>query len=147
MIVALDPGGQHTGVAWSDDVGLGVGESATLDPSGFRDLLGGWLDGRGPRPELVIYEGFRLYPSRAKAMIHSRFETVERIGALLWMCEYLVIPVIEQLATIKQPTEHILKRLGKELGGGSRHAKDAKLHLWHHLLRAEYPGQIIKDLG
>lgn len=137
MIVAVDPGAAHCGVA----VGHGptvqkpksCAEVFTLGPREFED----WLDAQlhEGRFDLVIYEGYRIYPWAKDQQTWSRVETVEVIGVILWLCRRYGVEVKEQLPPIKKPTEKVAAQLGWQFKKGDRHARDAELHLAYHLLR------------
>ena len=135
MIIAVDPGGAHCGVATH-----GAGEVAdevetfTLAPRQFEDWLTEELT--AGHVELVIYEGYRLYPWELKSQTWSRVETVEVIGVLLYLCRVHGVAVKEQLPPIKKPTAKVAPKLGWQFArGGDRHSQDAELHLAYHLLR------------
>jgi hypothetical protein len=132
VIVAVDPGAAHCGVAISHD-GETCFETFTYPPRVFED----WLYDQAVchHLDLVVYEGYRIYPWAKDQQTWSRVETVEVIGALLFICRLHGVEVKEQLPPIKKPTEKVAPRLGWEFKGGDRHARDAELHLAHHLLR------------
>lgn len=132
MIIAVDPGAAHCGVAVSLD-GKTCDRTLTLGPRQFEDWLAALLE--DDHIELVIYEGYRIYPWARDQQTWSRVETVEVIGVILWLCRRYGVEVKEQLPPIKKPTEKVAARLGWQFKKGDRHARDAELHLAYHVLR------------
>lgn len=144
MIIAIDPGGRHCGVAVSTD-GSSCTDAFTLGPREFEDWLAGTLrlvDGHGlntyAEVDLVIYEGYRVYPWAKDQQTWSRVETVEVIGVILYLCRQADVETKEQLPPIKKPTKKIAPKLGWEFRTGDQHTLDAQYHLAYHLLRLEH---------
>jgi hypothetical protein len=54
------------------------------------------------KPDLIIYETFRLYQHKALAQIGSQFLTVEVIGVAKYLAAYHGIPIIDSPAANKQ---------------------------------------------
>ncbi len=138
MIIAIDPGEAHCGVAVSDDDET-CADAFTLDPIEFE--LWFQRECEKPmrhRPNLVIFEGFRLFPWMRKEQSWSSFGTCEVIGVIKYLTRIHRIPSKEQLPPIKKPTFKIAPRLGWVFQtGGTQHSLDAEAHLAYHLLRLE----------
>lgn len=84
------------------------------------------------KPDVVVYEDFRLYPWMAKSKSWSHLETVQVIGVIKYLCELHEIPVETQMASV------IKSKLAQRLFGDvitllPEHAREAALHaLLHH---------------
>lgn len=141
MILAIDPGEIHCGVAefrfkqctWASEMTpdlLYASMRRRARERGYRRTY-----------ELVVIEEFRLYPWVMQQQGFSRIETVEVIGILKYLCGRWHVPVVMQGASVKKITEGQLRARGvtlrsvTERKGG--HAKDAELHGWHWILRNE----------
>lgn len=83
----------------------------------------------------IVIEEYRIYPDKALAHSGKTVPTAECIGAVKWIARRYGVPVIEQQASIKQPTAGMLRHRGYQYHGKNRHAKDAELHLWHYAWR------------
>lgn len=142
MIIAIDPGGRHCGVAVSHDTRQvkkprSCHQSMTLEPRQLEDWLAGQVQSPN-RIELVIYEGFRLYPWMTAAQTWSRFETCEVIGVIEYLCRTNGVATHEQLPPIKKPTAHVAPQLGWTFQtDGTQHSLDAEYHLAYYQLRLE----------
>ena len=148
MILAVDPGGAHVGVAWFEkDRGDWACVDATeYDPSSFAHILLRGLLAQPllDRPQTLVYEEFRIYPETALSLIGSHVETVECIGVLKHYAELMGTP--EHLALVAQPASYQRVALGmlrsrkmtstaKKLKAGP-HALSAELHGWAYLFRS-----------
>ncbi len=133
-VAAVDPGGKHCGVAWTTN-GKTCEGAYTLNPHDFWD----WSEAEIPKLDLLIYEGYRLFPWELKTQSWSRVETVETIGVILYLTRLHQVDCKEQLPPIKTPTQHVVDKLKLPLQKGDRHAQDAQLHLYHHLLQKKQP--------
>jgi hypothetical protein len=95
------------------------------------------------KPDYLVFEGFRLYETKAKTQIHSEFETPQLIGCLKMFCFDLNIPYLVQFAgeVKKRWHEDILVKKGiLELKNGrylwngkatNGHMRDALKHVLH----------------
>lgn len=132
VVLAIDPGEVHVGVAWFSDHDYYAEEhsAAEIRPAELiRTLEQEVLD-------TVICEEFRLYPWKMKEQGFSQFKTIELIGVIKHICTKRHIDLIEQPANIKKPTDGILTTLSKNAVFPSHrhggHARDAELHGWYY---------------
>lgn len=141
VILAVDPGDSHVGVAiWHSDPHE-IGPVAALEYS-----ADGWLglfSQLAQHIDRVVIEEFRLYPGKAPALSWSPMKTSEMIGAMKWIAQCESVPVTMQGADIKIPTRRQCAARGVKWRHRSGHASDAKLHLWYYLLRNQLDGDWI----
>lgn len=129
MIVAIDPGDKHVGMAVSP---LDGALAWTCSPDECIDWL--WDVERGITH--LVVEDFMLYPWLAGKQSFSQFDTPKLIGKIeLVAARVLGVEVTFQTATIKKPTFGIMKSRGVSLSGDI-HAKDAQAHLYYYRQRA-----------
>ena len=86
-------------------------------------------------PDKVIYEGFKLYPWKAKNKIWSNFPTVEVIGVIKYLMEtyFPDIELVEQLPKDKKFYDNPkLKKLGI-YDDRSAHERDGLRHAFYYL--------------
>lgn len=130
---AIDPGDPHCGVAKF------MGEKCVAAEELVPWELLGALERQLARGQLdeVVCEEWRLYPQGASVMIGSPMPTVEVIGVIRWLCKRAEVPLTMQPASIKRPTERILRTHGVKMmsRGAGPHARDAEIHGWYHCLR------------
>lgn len=149
-LLAIDPGGEHCGMALFEpfdgegsEAGWICARTWELDPEECKDSIVDWVSSG---VATVVVEEFRLYPWLAKQQAFQQFEVVEVIGVIKWLCRVLKeegqqVEVVMQGASIKEPTQKILRakkvasRAKQDRSGG--HAKDAELHGWHYIMRNE----------
>lgn len=136
-IVAIDPGGEHVGwceAIW-DQRELLITMVEELTPEGATERAELVFE----HTDTVVIESFRLYPDKAKMLVGSEMETSQLIGALKYLSRRHRCKLAMQPAAIKVPTLSVLKHRGIELEavrqrkGG--HAKDAEVHMHHHVIR------------
>ena len=128
MILAVDPGDIHVGVAmWRDEEAIAYEVDAEFWLTQFNKIL--------EFLELVIIESFVLYPGRASAQSWSPMQTSEMIGAMKWIAQQAGVPIVMQGANIKIPTRRQCAARGINVAHRSNHAADALVHLWYYLLR------------
>ena len=128
MIIAVDPGDKHVGVAtWQDGVIAAEEVDAEFFLPQFNIIA--------PDLDQVIIESFVLYPGRATAQSWRPMQTSEMIGAMKWIARQAGVPVTMQGASIKIPTQHQCKARGITVKHHSIHAADAMLHLHCYLLK------------
>uniref|UniRef100_A0A6M3J3J4 Holliday junction resolvase RuvC n=1 Tax=viral metagenome TaxID=1070528 RepID=A0A6M3J3J4_9ZZZZ len=101
-ILAIDPG-QTTGVLLMD--------THTGSTLGAELRLWERLDAliQRTKPDVIVYEAFRLYPHLAKAQIGKSFPTVQVIGVIKYLANQACIPTVEQTAAMRK---HVPKRPG-----------------------------------
>jgi hypothetical protein len=127
---AVDPGDKHVGfAAWSEELGM---VSHEFDTDEFLEWLDQVMVGG---VDVLVIESFRLYATKAKAQINSPMATAELIGAMKWIASVYKTQVVMQPAAIKGPTRAQCRARGLYWKVASGHASDARLHLWHYLLR------------
>jgi hypothetical protein len=128
MILAVDPGDKHVGVAtWRNGVVSADEVDAEFWLKQFISIIN--------TLELVIIESFVLYPGKASAQSWSQMKTSEMIGAMKWIAFQAAVPVVMQGANIKKPTRAQCKARRIDVSNSSNHAQDAILHLHYYLLR------------
>lgn len=85
-------------------------------------------------PDLVIYESFRLFPNKAKAMIGAQFEPVQVIGVIRFLCQERHIPMIEQAPVLKKFFMPVARLKYYGSVPQSEHARDAVRHVLYYLV-------------
>lgn len=168
VVIAIDPGEVHCGVALFED-GL-CADTWEMGPAALLKWLKRML--RAQCVDVLVVEQFRLYPWMAEQQSFSSLPTVEVIGVLryLWATEGCKsadsvvvrqardsggktvrgatalewVTWVENPATIKEPCDGICKAKGITLVSDtlkrSGHARDAELHGHYYLLHQE--GQV-----
>lgn len=138
LVVAIDPGGEHVG--WCEglvyqDGTVYVDHLQEYDPAGALDRA----EGVFPTADTIVIESFRLYPDKAKMLVGSEMETSQLIGALRYLARRSGREPVMQPASIKVPTESVMRHRGvrhlavsRGLGG---HVKDAETHLFQYVYR------------
>jgi len=130
-VIAIDPGDRHIGFAsWRPRSGV---QAKEVDASDFLKLLDGTM--RNSKVDVVVVESFIIYPKNANALSWQRLRTSEMIGAIRWISESNGATIVEQAAAIKTPTRAQCTARRLEWKHRSGHASDAKLHLYHYLLK------------
>jgi len=126
MIVAIDPGAKHTGVA----IHPPPCACATLDTSAHLRPVWAWLQELDP--DVCVVESFHLYPHKARAMTGSSFRTVEVIGVVKLWCELNGKQVVMQGASeVKLIRARHLEPL--DASPSDAHQTSALKHLAHYL--------------
>lgn len=125
-ILVLDPG-DHTGWVFRDSTGgiLGgtINEQSLLAIENLFVMY---------RPDIVVYETFRLYAGAAQSMINSEFYTVQVIGAIRLLAQQRAVTcVYGQTPSVKKFAGELDERWKNmaKIGGRTEHVKDAYLHL------------------
>lgn len=97
ITISFDPG-ETTGVAVFDDDKVYSWDQIPMDK--ILDFLSD-----EPKPDVVIYENFQLLPHKAKALIGSKFETIQVIGMIKAYAHRHGAELIEQRPGIKSIAE------------------------------------------
>jgi hypothetical protein len=138
-LIAIDPGGEHCGVAiFVDGMCRATFEK---DPASLYDSLRVWeaLYLNAHEFPVMVVEEFKLYPGKATAQSWSTMPTAEVIGVLRERCRHSKTEFVTQPASIKKATRALVQRRGIALIGTGGHARDAELHGWHYLLGRRKP--------
>lgn len=159
MMVSVDPGGVHVGVAmWTYDAdggGWGCDHAQEMTVPEFIEFLERQF--AAGSVATVVYESWQLYADKAQEQVGSELEVVQLIGVIKHLASRAPVPwpgkrvkLFKQQAAIKTPTKAILKRkrvvsVAKRMRmDPDGHAFDAELHGYHflgtHGLRTRYPG-------
>jgi hypothetical protein len=119
-VIAFDPG-EITGIAKYADK-LITTEHIKIDLMAIEKCV---LDFK---PDIVVIEEFKLYPSKAKHLVWNQMYPAQVIGVIKLAAKKLDVPVIMQAATIKKfsTTEGCPK-------DSNIHEKDAYMHLWFYM--------------
>lgn len=129
MIIAVDPGDKHVGVAFFDRADNKWGweclDAQEATPNEFLDNLAETII-NDTELETVVYEIFRLYPDKAQDQVGSEMETSQMIGALKWM-----LRVHNAHATRHQEAEQGGGLLTCELVGGACHDPEKQIRPIH----------------
>jgi hypothetical protein len=132
-LLSIDPGEVHCGIAiWLDDTCIQVEEylPEVLWENMEFWLLNGVLD-------VVVIEGYWLYPWLLKEQGFSEVRTVETIGVARFLCKKYGVPIAVQKATIKIPTRAQMRARGVEnlatVEGKGGHCADAVLHGFYYI--------------
>src|SRR5258708_1845457 len=113
LILSIDPGEVHVGVALLRLTGGGLKITCDwayeIKPPELIQMLE-----KEERTHIgqVLCEEFRLYPWKMAQQGFSQIKTVELIGVIRYLCEKRGFKLTEQPASIKEPTERILKAKG-----------------------------------
>lgn len=84
------------------------------------------------KPDVVVFESFRLYAGAAKHLINDEFYTVQVIGAIKLLCmQHGIVDVVPQAPSVKKYSGGLDARWRGMLkdGGVTEHIKDAYMHL------------------
>lgn len=134
MILAVDPGEKHCGMAWWDS-GV-ITDTRTVAPDMCVDTVHTLFARRAI--DVLVCERYALYPWLLQQQGFSEVRTVEVIGVLRYLCRVHDVPFVVQNATIKKPTFAIIKKRGTELTGLTQHERDAEAHAWHYHLNGAH---------
>jgi hypothetical protein len=95
-ILVFDPG-ESTGWVFQDTVdGLIFGGTAGKDHRQIGELIHHY------KPDVIVYETFKLYPGLAKSMSWNTFYPCEVIGVIRYLALLLNIPIVNQDASLKK---------------------------------------------
>lgn len=123
-ILTLDPG-ESTG--WTFRTASGSLMGGTLPPDHLKvaELI------LALRPDIVVYENFKLYPGKAKHMVWNSFYPCEVIGVIKYICAKEQIKICDQAPSVKKYAggfDHRWSEFAKA-NPFTEHTKDAYLHL------------------
>lgn len=133
-ILALDPG-NHTGWCYRQPDGKLQGGTLPECHEDVFDLI------IMLRPDVVIYESFKLYPGKAQSLAWNSFYPCEVIGVIKLACASdITITLIEQAPSVKKyagPFQEDFQELAdrskkKDKHWLTEHVKDAYQHLRYY---------------
>lgn len=149
VMVSVDPGGVHVGVAiFEGREGVWTCVYACeMEPDEFSDWLANAL--AVGRIDVLVYERFILERERAGTQVGSEMETSQLIGVIRWLWRHCQhdnrwpggpVELVGQTNKIKRPTTAVLRKrkiksVGKHLGVKADHVVDAELHGYYYILR------------
>lgn len=123
--ISIDPGETVGYSIWEDSKRLTQGEKKTID---FLIMLEDIID----ELDLIIYEGYALRRSSAKAMINNEFITSQVIGVIKWLAYKAKVETVKQSPAQKEFfTNNRLKKLGL-YDRGQQHARDSVRHALYY---------------
>jgi hypothetical protein len=137
MLLAVDPGDEHVGVAWFDKQEKGWGCVLVLEmtPGEFRGYLGPALASGIFR--YFVVESWALYREKALQLIGSEMLTSQMIGMakyVHWVASHgYEIDLVMQKPSVKKATFAILARKGYQFAADrlkipAQHVRDAEVH-------------------
>lgn len=141
-LIAIDPGDKHVGVAFFTGQGCYLVQEMT--PDELCDLMWVWMDTASV--DTLVVEKFQLYPDKAKEQSYGEMLTSQLIGRIKEIVRRtmtttgLIVPIIEQPASIKQPTFKQLRArkiqsIAKRDKVPGQHVLDAEAHGWYYLMK------------
>lgn len=98
-VLAIDPGGMN-GVAWFDD----EFNMAGYDQVKLEDLPV-WLHEHTPRPDLIVYENFRLWKHKANQQSGSDMPASQAVGMIKSHASIYKIKLVDQSPQILGPAQ------------------------------------------
>ena len=142
MLLAVDPGDEHVGVAWFDKTDKGWACVLVLEmtPGEFQSYLGPALESGIFR--YFVYESWSLRRDMAVKMIGSEFETCQMIGMIKyvhwWASGSAEIELVVQSPKVKKATFAITAKKGYQstadrLKVPAQHVRDAEIHGIHFI--------------
>lgn len=140
--ISIDPGSKHVGMTWWRDSEVDRCDEYTPTEAMWA------IDER--KPDVLVVEQFRLYPTHAQILTGSTMGTSQMIGALAWWACFNDKPMTLQPAAIKIPTRALARTKGIETPPGSIHAQDSFLHgvyWWFNEKRTSVPGTLFTGLN
>lgn len=147
-ILALDPG-ESTGWCFLDrenNMQAGTAPKSHISVAKLLDDLD---------PDIVVYETFKLYPSKAQSLLWNSFYPCEVIGVIEYKCalkgmlsgtagEHYRPQVIRQAPAVKRyagPLPKAFAQLSKQTKL-TEHSKDACQHLCYYLRQVKAIGRV-----
>ena len=138
LILAVDPGDVHVGVAWFDEVdgAWGCVYTEEMTPDEFRSYLGPAVNSGFFR--YVVLESFGLYGDKALQQTGSQMLTSQMIGMVkyaVWLAQQrgVVVTRVDQPPSVKKAVFAILEHkkydfTADRLKVPGQHVKDAEVH-------------------
>lgn len=158
VVLAVDPGDEHVGMALGCRYFSSDGEQYTLHAPGWRvydtaemtpDAFVSWFRQYKDMIDILALEKFILFPQLAKEQTGSEMQTSKLIGWLEWYVKYDAphIEILEATSQVLQaPIPALLARIGVEWvsppgpnisrGSTGDHQRSAETHWWHRLIKA-----------
>ena len=123
-LLGLDPGESTGFVVVTVTPGSSI---ATVNEHGVLRLWHGLGTlAKRTRPDVIIYERWRLYPWVARSLTWSELPTVQVIGVLKFVAEMMHVPCIGQNASFRK-NYRLSKKRFKEVD--NPHSRDALQHV------------------
>lgn len=96
-------------------------------------------------PDIVVYETFNLYPSKAQKLVWNSFYPCEVIGVILYKCMSAGKQIVKQAPPVKKyagqlPQKFVQISKQEKL---TEHSKDACQHLCYYLRRVGAIGRAL----
>lgn len=127
VVIAFDPGNIHVGVCtFVDGVYCTAWEVRPDQVANVIDLA---------KPDTIVLETFRLYPSKFQPQSFSDMQTPQLIGEIKAIAKAKKIPIVMQAAALRKVAEKSpwVRRHLKDIGKPkSKHAYDAVLHNFYY---------------
>lgn len=152
ILVAIDPGGEHVGVAkfretpTDTDPGWECLGTIEWTPADLEHQLMVWNNDHLLRPDVLVYESWALYPEMAQTLIGSEMETSQLIGVIKhYARQWPNVDLVAQPASYQQTALGILRSrktvsVAKKTKSGP-HALSAELQGWAAIFRGYRKGQ------
>lgn len=156
LILAVDPGDEHVGVAWFDKQGNAWGcvYVEEMAPDEFRAYLGPALHSGLFR--WFVVESFALYGDKALQQTGSQMETPQMIGMIKyahWLAVQAGVEVelVFQQPSVKRPVFAILARkkyqsTADRLNVPAQHVRDAEVHGVKFIKSQDWPMLKLSEL-
>ena len=124
IVLGVDPGGTTGWAALKADTIVAKGEIDGWD--GLLEVI------KNQKPNVIVFDEFRLYPWKAKHKSWSSFIEVEVIGVLKFLAKHFGIKAVGQGAQHKKFfNDRRLKQMG--LYSSSPHIRDAIRHALYYM--------------
>lgn len=134
FVISIDPGGTngYCMASKASDKDWTIIKVDGVEKHELYKILENMFINENPKDILAIYEAYRLYASKSKAMIGNEFETVQIIGVIKYICEKRGIVCVDSPTTNKAFwSDKRLKEMN--LYVPIDHKRDAIRHFLHWL--------------
>jgi hypothetical protein len=137
MLLAIDPGDKHVGLAWGELGGDVHTEEKDADIAVIviDSMLNRWQ--RVGHPVEVVIESFVLFHGQDNKKSWNPMLTSEMIGQIKLLCRQKGIRISEQPASIQKPMRGQLRGRAIAMVGKGPHERSAELHYWYRRLRGK----------